>query len=43
VERQRIRAEAIRLGIWPPNTRAEGMLLKQENMLAIPASFSPLH
>ena len=43
VERQRIRAEAIRLGIWPPNTRGEGMLLKQENILAIPASFSPLH
>jgi len=42
-ECQRIRAKAIKLTAWPPDTHAEGMLLKQENILAIPASFSPLH
>ena len=41
--RQRIRAKAIELSAWPPDTHAEEMLLKQENILAIPASFSPLH
>jgi hypothetical protein len=39
-ERQRIRAEAQRQGIWPPKTSE--LLLKQESMLVIPASFSPL-
>src|SRR5439155_821217 len=39
-ERQRIRAEAQKQGIWPPKT-AE-LLLRQESVLAIPASFSPL-
>lgn len=41
-DRQRIRAEAIESGAWPPNTHAEGMLLRQENVLTIPAVFSPL-
>ncbi|MFC1407352.1 MULTISPECIES: NIPSNAP family protein [Streptacidiphilus] len=41
-ERQRIRARAIETGAWPPNTHAEGMLLRQENILTIPAAFSPL-
>jgi NIPSNAP len=40
--RQVIRAKAIATGAWPPNTHAEGMLLKQENILAVPASISPL-
>ena len=40
-ERQRIRAEAVAKGIWPPGSPA-GTMLKQENMLAVPAAFSPL-
>ncbi len=39
-ERFRIRDEARRTGAWPPATR--GMFIKQENMLVVPASFSPL-
>jgi NIPSNAP len=39
-ERSRIREEAVKSGVWPPGTR--GMWVKQENMLVIPASFSPL-
>ena len=38
--REHVRNEAVKQGIWPPNT-AE-FLVRQENMLAIPASFSPL-
>jgi len=41
-ERFRIREEARAKGVWPP-TGGQGMLLKQENMLVVPASFSPLH
>jgi hypothetical protein len=41
-ERQRIRAEAVAKGIWPPGPAQPGALLKQENMLVVPASFSPL-
>jgi hypothetical protein len=40
-EWQRTRAEAVSRGIWPPDT-AEYMV-KMENMLTIPAPFSPLH
>jgi hypothetical protein len=40
-ERQRIRAEAVSKGVWPPGG-PPGALLKQENMLVVPASFSPL-
>jgi hypothetical protein len=40
-ERQRVRAEALARKIWPPDT-AE-YIVKMENMLAIPAPFSPLH
>ena len=39
-ERATIRAEAVKRGIWPPNTR--GQFVAQENMLVVPASFSPL-
>jgi hypothetical protein len=42
-ERQRIRAKAVELGVWPPSANTVGILLKQENILAIPAAFSPLH
>jgi hypothetical protein len=41
-ERQRIRAEAVARGVWPPGGAASGLVLKQENKLVMPASFSPL-
>src|ERR1700757_935005 len=39
-ERARIREESRRDGTWPPATR--GMFIKQETMLVVPVSFSPL-
>jgi hypothetical protein len=41
-ERQRIRSEAMARGIWPPGGAPAGLVLKQENKLVMPASFSPL-
>ncbi len=40
-DRQRIRAEAVAKGVWPPGSPA-GTMVKQENMLVVPAAFSPL-
>jgi hypothetical protein len=40
-ERDRIRAEAVKLGIWPPATSE--FMIHQENSIVIPAPFSPLH
>ena len=40
-ERQRIRAEAVARRIWPPDTSE--FMLRMENVLAVPAPFSPLH
>jgi hypothetical protein len=40
LERQKIRAESIRMKIWPPD--AAGGLIRQRNRLLVPASFSPL-
>ncbi len=40
-ERQRIREEAVKRGIWPPKGSGE-LLVSQENLLAVPSSFSPL-
>ena len=40
--RAQVRAEAVAKGIWPPGSAAAGVLLKQENMLVVPATFSPL-
>jgi hypothetical protein len=40
--RAQVRAEAVAKGIWPPGSAAAGVMLKQENMLVVPASFSPL-
>lgn len=40
VERQRIRAEAIERKVWPPGAGAG--LIRQRNMLLVPAPFSPL-
>lgn len=42
-ERERIRAEAVKRGIWPPPKTPPGLLVKQENMLVVPAAFSPLN
>ena len=36
-----VREHAIKEGIWPPKN-GPGQLLAQENVLVIPASFSPL-
>ena len=41
-ERQRIRAEAIAKGVWPPGGGLAGQMLKQENKLVMPAACSPL-
>jgi hypothetical protein len=41
-ERERIRGEAVKAGIWPPPRGADVVLRKQESTLAIPATFSPL-
>ena len=40
-ERQRIREEAVKSGIWPPQGGGD-LLASQANLLAVPASFSPL-
>lgn len=40
-ERQRVHAEVEARGVWPPAS-PPGTLLKSENMLVVPASFSPL-
>jgi len=41
-ERQRVRADAVARGIWPPGGAAPGTTVKQENMLVMPAAFSPI-
>ena len=41
-EREKIRADAVAAGIWPPPRHESVQLLKQQSWLAIPASFSPL-
>ena len=40
-ERSEVRAEAIKNPNWPPPTRE--FLVKQENKLMVPSSFSPMH
>ena len=40
-DRSEIRAEAIKNPNWPPPTRE--FLVKQENKLMVPSSFSPMH
>jgi hypothetical protein len=43
-DRFRIREEARAKGIWPPPPGGgPNMMIKQENMLVVPAAFSPLH
>ena len=41
-ERFEVREKARREGIWPPRGGTPGRMLKQENMLVVPASYSPL-
>ena len=41
-ERFEVREKARRDGIWPPRGGASGRMIKQENMLVVPAAFSPL-
>ena len=41
-DRFRIREEARAKGIWPPPSGGGPSMIKQENMLVVPASFSPL-
>lgn len=41
-ERQRIRAEAVAKGVWPPGGAASGLVIRQENKLVMPAACSPL-
>ncbi len=41
-ERQRIRAEAVARGLWPPGGAASGIVVKQENLMVMPSAFSPL-
>jgi hypothetical protein len=40
--RAETRAKAVREGIWPPKGGQPGQTLIQENMLVVPAAFSPL-
>jgi hypothetical protein len=43
-DRFRIREEARAKGIWPPPSGGgPNMIIRQENMLVVPAAFSPLH
>jgi hypothetical protein len=37
-----VREKARKEGIWPPKGGAPGRMITQENMLVVPASFSPL-
>lgn len=41
-ERQRIRADAVARGLWPPGSGATGAIIAQENILVAPAAFSPI-
>ncbi|MDN4984309.1 NIPSNAP family protein [Bradyrhizobium sp. WYCCWR 13022] len=41
-ERQRIRAESVANGVWPPKLPADAKILRQESILAMPSSFSPV-
>jgi len=41
-ERERIRAEAVAKGIWPPPRDESVVMFRQESKLAVPAKFSPL-
>ena len=42
-DRDRIRAETVKAGIWPPGGEYRDLMVKQENKIMAPASFSPMH
>ncbi|MBV9757526.1 MAG: NIPSNAP family protein [Alphaproteobacteria bacterium] len=42
-ERQRIRAEAVARGVWPPRGEPPLTFVRQETTLVVPAAFSPLN
>jgi hypothetical protein len=42
-DRNRVRDEARAAGVWPPQGEWRNSMVKQENKLLIPASFSPMH
>ena len=42
-DRDRIRAETVKAGIWPPGGEYRNLMVKQETKIMAPAAFSPLH
>ncbi|SFI95111.1 NIPSNAP family protein [Bradyrhizobium sp. Gha] len=41
-ERQDIRSQAMAKGIWPPKLHPDARIMRQESILAMPSSFSPI-
>ena len=41
-ERMRIREESVKRGVWPPKLPAEASIQRQESIIVMPASFSPI-
>jgi hypothetical protein len=41
-ERMRIREESVKRGVWPPKLPAEASIQRQESIIVMPASFSPV-
>jgi hypothetical protein len=42
-ERNRVRAETRKAGVWPPGGAYRESMVRQENKMLIPAAFSPMH
>lgn len=42
-ERQRVRNEVHKAGVWPPKSNPEAVLLRQQNAIIVPVAFSPWH
>lgn len=42
-QRSSVRAAASKAGVWPPQGAYRELMIKQENKMLIPASFSPMH
>jgi len=42
-QRNSIRAEASKAGVWPPQGAYRDLMIKQESKVLIPAAFSPMH
>lgn len=41
-ERMNVRAESIKRGVWPPKLPPEASIQRQESIIVMPASFSPI-